>query len=171
MHNFSGLRSLLIAFAVVVPIQSVASGFEYDYEEKPWSEVAVQLPAFPEDGNQTAFDVGANSHIKYLIDKKSLSVGSDGVVRFVLTVISESGAKNVSYEGIRCSTSERRFYASGRADGTWSRARNNQWTKIRGTSNNHYVALYAEYFCTAGAVAVNTTEDAQRALEQSAWRR
>ena len=167
----SRVSGFLVAFLIGVSTHAIADGFEYDYDEKPWSEIEVRLPPFPEDGNQIAFDVGANSGVEYLIDKKSLSVAEDGVVRYTLTVISRSGAKNVSYEGMRCSTSERRYYASGRADGTWSKARSNQWAKIRGTSNNHHVELYSEYFCTPGEATVSTAEQALRVLEQGGRRR
>lgn len=76
------------------------------------------------------FRVGAISDTKFFVDAQSLSYGTDGVLRFTLEVVSPSGAKNVSYEGMRCATGERRFYAFGRADGTWSKARGNQWVKI-----------------------------------------
>lgn len=143
---------------------SVAAEFDNEYDEKPWAEVEVNLPSFPEAGNLIPFRVGAISDTKFFVDAQSLSYGTDGVLRFTLEVVSPSGAKNVSYEGMRCATGERRFYAFGRADGTWSKARGNQWVKISGTSNNHHVELFLNYFCTPGSPAVSSAEDAQRVL-------
>ncbi|MEO8411083.1 MAG: CNP1-like family protein [Propionivibrio sp.] len=148
------------------PVHVAAEDFDADYDAKPWAEVAVKLPPFPRDEDQIPFMVGANTHIKYSIDKRSLSVGGDGVIRFVLTVVSDQGARNISYEGMRCSTAERRFYAFGRPDGTWSKARGNQWVKIRGTSNNHHVGLYFNYFCPLGAASNASPEDLLRLLRQ-----
>jgi len=169
------LKNLVWCLAFAAPVvfsrQAIADGFDYDYEEKPWAEIEVQLPAFPADGNQVAFTVGANDSTRYLIDKKSMSFGTDSVLRFTLTVISATGAKNISYEGMRCSTGERRYYAFGRPDGTWSKARSNQWVKIHGTSNNHHVELYSNYFCAPGTASISSAEDALRALEQGGLRR
>ncbi len=146
------------------PSSSVAAEFDNEYDEKPWAEVEVHLPSFPEAGNLIPFRVGAISDTKFFVDAQSLSYGTDGVLRFTLEVVSPSGAKNVSYEGMRCATGERRFYAFGRADGTWSKARGNQWVKISGTSNNHHVELFTNYFCPPGSPAVSSVEEAQGVL-------
>lgn len=135
-----------------------------DSEVKPWAEIEVQMPAFPEENNLIPFRVGAISDVQYFIDNESLSVGTDGVIRFALVVISPSGAQNISFEGLRCATAERRFYASGRSDKTWSKARSNKWVKIQGGSNNQYVELYRNYFCSVGAPEIMRADDARRAL-------
>lgn len=144
--------------------RSHAIGFDSEFDEKPWSEVEVQLPPFPEAGDLISFKVGALADTKYAIDSKSISFGEDGVIRYSLEVVSASGARNVSFEGMRCETGERRFYAFGRSDKTWSKARGNQWVKISGTSNNHHVELYSNYFCPLGSLSVRSAEDARRSL-------
>ena len=164
--KLSRARLLLFVTLSLVSLQVAAEDFDAEYDAKPWAEVEVQLPPFPQDEDQIPFTVGANTHIAYSIDKRSLSVGSDGVIRFVLTVVSDQGARNISYEGMRCSSAERRFYAFGRPDGTWSKARSNQWVKIRGTSNNHHIGLYFNYFCPVGAASNATPEELLRGLRQ-----
>ena len=156
-------RGLLPCLCLVLAVPAVAATFDDEFEEKPWVEMAVQLPAYPEQGNLIPFTVGAVSDKQFLIDGKSLSVSDDGVVRYTVLVISSAGARNVSYEGLRCATAERRLYAFGRADGTWSKARGNQWVPVRGDSNNHVVELYANYFCKIGAAVVDA-DDAVRVL-------
>jgi len=143
---------------------SLADGFDNEYEEKPWAEIEVQLPAFPEQVNLIPFQVGAMADTKYLIDGNSLSVGADGVFRYILVVISSAGAQNITYEGLRCATAERRFYAYGRPDKTWSKAKSNQWVKIQGSTNNHHVELYSNYFCAIGAAYVRNADEARRVL-------
>lgn len=161
------LTSAVVAMFFVVLLFSVrldAAEFDNEYDEKPWVEIEVQLPRFPESGNMIAFKVGAIRESTFLIDSESLSLGSDGVIRYTLEIVSASGAKNISYEGMRCGTAERRFYAFGRPDGTWSKARSNQWVKVRGTSNSHHVELFSNYFCPAGYAVVASVEDARRVL-------
>ncbi len=162
-------RALALAGALVSPLL-LAVEFDDQYDEKPWEEVEVQLPAYPVAGNMIRFKVGAVADTTYLIDSESLSVGSDGVIRYSLEVVSQSGARNVSYEGMRCATAERRFYAFGRADGTWSKARGNQWVKISGASNNHHVELFSGYFCPPGSPSVASAEEALTVLRSGGQR-
>jgi CNP1-like family len=76
-------------------------------------------------------------------------VGKDGVVRYVLVARSAQGAQSVSFEGIRCSTSEFRIYATGGDDG-WLRS-SSPWRPIapRAVQRWHN-ALRDEYFCPFG---------------------
>lgn len=146
-------------------VQQPAAGVDHDYEEKTWSEAEVQLPAFPEKENLVQFKVGAISGTSFFIDFNSLSVAADEVIRYSLVAVSSSGAKNVSYEGMRCATGERKLYAFGRADGTWSKSKSDQWTRIHGTSNNYQVELFTNYFCTAGTSPVRDVDEARRILK------
>jgi hypothetical protein len=72
----------------------------------------------------------------------------------VLVVTSQSGASNISYEGIRCSTGEKKLYAIGQTNGSWSVARKDVWDTIidRGINRQH-AALAKDYFCETGMVA------------------
>ena len=79
--------------------------------DKPWAEQLTQLPAYPDVKNLMAFDAGAVTSNQHLVDTTSIKIGEDGVIRFSLVVKSSTDALNVSYEGIRCATSERKLYA------------------------------------------------------------
>ena len=98
--------------------------------DKPWVEQLTQLPAYPDVRNLMAFDAGAVTSNQYLVDTTSIKIGEDGVIRFSLVVKSSAGALNVSYEGIRCATSERKLYALGRDDKTWAQPRVSEWQKL-----------------------------------------
>ena len=164
MRSFKAVRWFLVLALPLFSMPLLAEGFDAEFEEKPWAEIEVQLPAFPETENLIAFRVGYHTDTKYLIDGNSLSVGPDGVIRYTLMVISASGAKNISYEGLRCVTAERRLYAFGRSDKTWSKARTNQWVRLQGSTNTHHVDLYSNYFCVVGAPDVRSADDARRVL-------
>lgn len=142
----------------------MAAGFDSEYEEKRWEEIESQIPAFPSPENLVSFFVSASTDNKFMVDRLSIAVGADGVVRYTLVVTSSSGAQNVSYEGLRCSSGERRLYAFGRSDKTWSKARSNQWVRIEeSTLNRHHAALYFEYFCPGGNI-VRDADEARMAL-------
>ena len=80
-------------------------------------------------------------------------------MRFTVVVRGEGSASNVSYEAIRCKTRERKVYAYGRADGTWSEVRAPQWTTIAGLNSDGYrFVLYENYFCPSRQIIASTRE-------------
>jgi hypothetical protein len=149
---------------MVVYAAGTAAAALREAEEKPAEEIEVKFPASPQAENLIPFVVSATTDNQFMIDGESLNVSGNGVLRFTLVIVSPSGARNVSYEGMNCSTGERRLYAFGRPDGTWSKARNDQWTRITENSlNRHHAALFTEYFCPLG-VTLRDADDARRAL-------
>jgi hypothetical protein len=131
-------------------------------------EVEVQLPPFPQTEHLIPFVVSATTDNKFLIDSDSLTFVSGGLVRYTLVIISPSGAQNVSYEGMNCATGERRLYALGRPDQTWSRARSDQWIRVReNTLNRHHAELFTNYFCPLG-IAVRDADEVRQALRLKA---
>src|SRR5690348_12438531 len=108
---------LLLGWVATVAPLAVHAQKNLDYEfdnEKPWVEIQAQLPPYPKPENLLQFDAGPASTNLHYVDAPSLTVGEDGVIRFSLVIKSPSGAMNVSYEGIRCQTAEKRTYAYGR---------------------------------------------------------
>lgn len=152
-------RRAFLLFAILLASTPIFADFEEDYESKEWRELEVQLPAAPKQDTLLPFYVSAATENLFFIDGATLSVGSDGVVRYVLVVLSPQGARNVTYEGMRCETRESRVYASGRRDGSWSKARKNEWVSIQEQyANRQHAALYLEYFCPFGNIVQNVAE-------------
>ena len=80
-------------------------------------------------------------------------------MRYTVVVEAPSGAKNISFEGMRCDTGERRIYAYGHPDGTWSQAKNTSWQEINFISSFSYQkVLYEEFFCPPGNYAKTAAE-------------
>jgi hypothetical protein len=117
-----------------------------------WQEGAYEMPAAPSNATLHGFFVSAASPNQFLLDTESLTVGEDGVVRYVLVVRTPGGAENVTFEGIRCDVGGWRIYASGRATGEWSPARDIGWQPITDTDyNRSRSALAKEFFCDGPA--------------------
>ncbi|TKC91236.1 hypothetical protein FAZ69_06105 [Trinickia terrae] len=115
-----------------------------------WVENKVDtLPPLPQAGDLLPFNVSQNTPLKFSVDAKSLTVGSDGIVRYTVVVTSPGGARNVNYEGIRCDTYEWRLYAGLNADHDgWDRTVQNDWRRIEnGNLNAYQASLYQDYFC------------------------
>ncbi len=135
-----------------------------DPDAPKWEEDSVQPPAFPLEANLREFYVSATTAHKFYIDASTLSVGKDGVVRYVLVVRTSGGATNTTYEGMRCESGEYKLYATGHRDGTWAMARRGEWSRIvNKPTNRHHAALARDYFCPSGT-AIHTPAEGQEAL-------
>lgn len=153
------MRFLVFCALSLLAGAALSEDFDEEYEQKSWTELAVQLPAAPVQANLLSFYVSPLTENRYFIDSASISVGQDGVVRYTLQVLAGGGARNVTYEGMRCETRERRIYASGRIDGSWSRFGRSEWVKIvDSAANRHHAALFLEYFCPNGVIVVDSAE-------------
>lgn len=105
--------------------------FKDEFEaEKTWVEQLSRLPPYPDENNLIEFDAGSITDYQHFIDATSISIGQDGVIRFTLVTQSSAGAMNISFEGIRCATNERKLYAIGRDDRTWSKPRLSEWQPL-----------------------------------------
>lgn len=177
----SSLRCLLIMLCALLALPAYAFderdpfGFRRDtytsdedeLGKKEWAEGEVPLPPYPEAQNLYSFYVSASATSRFFIDTQNLGIGKDGVVRYTLVIVSPSGVKNVSYEGMRCETRQKRTYALGRSNNEWSKARGAIWTPIRNeTTNRYHAALFLDFFCPDGIIA-NTVEDVRSALQKA----
>ncbi|PLY56820.1 hypothetical protein HBH1_04907 [Herbaspirillum sp. BH-1] len=154
-----GLRQAVLACSLLaVCAGALAQGFdeEFDDEEKPWQEIAVQLPPTPQQQNLAEFYLSPNATMKAYVDLNSVSIGTDKVVRYTVLTKTEGGAVNVMYEGMRCETWEKKTYAFGHPDGKWSRSRRDKWQPIRDIGANRIDgALFRDYFCDGKMIADN----------------
>ena len=140
-----------------------------DFSEKPFQEEKVKLPPAPKAEDLIEFDAGPTRRgFEHFVDGATLSLGEDGVIRYTLVITSDAGARNVSYEGMRCKTAERKVYAYGRRDGTWSKARDQEWRSIdQSTGEGPIYILYDDFFCP-GRSAVASASEAVAALKAGA---
>ena len=146
--------------------------FDREFEDSAkWQELQQQLPPYPKPENFIPIPLGARSGNQFFVDYASVSAGKDGVVRYSIVARSPSGAETVSFEGMRCTTGERKLYAFGHDDrGVWSRNRYAKWEPIQGRSLNDFRReLFHHYFCTVeGAVKLS---DIQRNLKSGGFYR
>lgn len=156
---------LLPILFVCVPLVAHAEWGDVEREfaqDKPLAEVAAPLPAYPQDANLLPFTVSSATRNTYFVDTGSISVGADNVVRYTVVIEAAGGAKTVSFEGMRCESGERRLYAYGQPDGTWTKARNANWDNIKLRSLLSYQkALYEDVFCRDGLRVRDSKEAAQ----------
>ena len=133
--------------------------------QQEWKEDLSVPPAYPRKDALLEFFVSARSDFRFFVDGASINPDQDGVVRYVLVARSPAGVENVSYEGIRCATSEYRRYAVGRADASWG-SQPGAWRPIEGGGlQPWHRVLQREYFCPLG-VPIRDAAEGVRALRE-----
>jgi len=128
-------------------------------EEKVFKEDTLNLPAYPDDAALIEFRPRGHSKNRFYVDRNSVSLGADWVVRYTVVIKSPSGVANVSYEALRCKTSEYKVYAYGTRNGNWTNARETKWQGIDGTTANFRYSLWVDYLCDSEAVAGRNAKD------------
>lgn len=128
-------------------------------EEKEFKEDALRLPAYPDDAALIEFRPRGHSKNRFYVDRNSVSLGADWVVRYTAVIKSASGVANVSYEGLRCKTSEYKVYAYGTRNGTWTNAREPKWQDVGSTTANFRYSLWVDYLCDSEAVGGRNAKD------------
>jgi hypothetical protein len=114
--------ALLLVFAAAAQAQLAA-------DDPDWREVeAHPAPALKLQG-LIALDI-PGSALRFGIDPSSITVGEDGVVRYVVVATSSSGVVNAMYEGIRCGSGDFKLYARHSADGGWKVVKNTDWRSL-----------------------------------------
>jgi hypothetical protein len=160
-------RSRALRALVLVGVAAACAGQptlppEDELAAKPWEAQKALLPPYPKEGDLIPIYVGTARPFAFFVDRASVSVAQDRVVRYTLVARSLSGALNVSYEGIRCQTYESRIYAFGRSDGTWVQARNQQWISYTPYETDHHLILADDFFCSVRGA--KPAEEAVQAL-------
>jgi hypothetical protein len=132
-------------------------------EEKVFVEQNVPPPPYPKDANLTEFHLRNPTSNRFFIDTSSLTVGTDGIVRFALVIRTPEGIETSTFSGLRCSEREWKDYAYGRSDRTWSLDPAPQWRRVQELRfNNYKETLYKDYLCVGGVSSTVPAGDASK---------
>ncbi len=115
-----------------------------------WKEAPVPLPPAFNQERLIPLEMPAYVSLRLGIDPASLSISSDGVVRYVVVASSASGALNAMYEGIRCATWEVKTYARYSTSGQWAAVQEPKWVPLNGLPSKHALALARQGACENG---------------------
>ena len=157
-------KSASIVAVALVLVLSTSVWSQSAVDEPEWKESDVPPPTAFDVGKLVILDVSPNSSLVYGVDPASVSITqSDGVVRYVMVASSASGARNVMYEGIRCSTGEFKTYARYSADGKWAPVSNPEWRSMFGNiPSKHPLRLAKAGACDGAAPASSVKEMVSR---------
>jgi hypothetical protein len=131
-------RFLVLAFAGA----ACAASAQFSTPDPDWKETEAPRPPALRTSGLVFIEVPGSS-LRFGVDPASVTVGSDGVVRYVVVASSPTGTVNGIYEGVRCSSGEVKVYARHNPDSGWVPARGSDWQPLHQTRNSRYSLLIA----------------------------
>ena len=164
-------KSASIVAGVLLLGLSTSVWSQFAVDEPEWKESDIPPPPTFDMGKLISLDVSPNSLLTYGVDPASISITkSDGVVRYVMVATSASGARNVMYEGIRCSTGEFKTYARYSADGKWSLVSDPQWRSMFGNIPSKHPLWLAKAGACDNAAPTASVKDMVSRLKNPNYR-
>ena len=112
-----------------------------------WREVDAPPPPPLRTTGLIPIEVNRTS-LRFGVDPASITVGSDGVVRYVVVATGSGGAVNGFYEGIRCGNAQVKVYARHNPDAGWVPVKGSEWEDIYKTiGSRHSLAIARSGAC------------------------
>jgi hypothetical protein len=128
------------------------------FDEPEWAETQVPPPPAFDVKKLVAVDV-PGSTLAYGVDPASIQISKkDGIVRYVMVATSSSGARNVMYEGLRCSTGEFKTYSRYSPEGEWKPVSDAQWRSVFGNMPSKHALRFARAGACDGATSASTVD-------------
>jgi hypothetical protein len=177
------LAGVLLVFVLGAASSAVAQEEDWDHKRrdtgyltKPgerWSESdGIRYPEAPLEENLAPLDSDLiRGNDNYFLDRASLNVGKDKVLRYTIVIEPPGGGRNVFYEGIRCATSEYKTYAYGTSSGAFSPLGTVKWRKLSSTEWNDYHRVLAKrYVCDQNGWALDVEQVQERIVQNEPFR-
>jgi hypothetical protein len=156
MKFTSAILASLLLMAFGVPGSAQAQTYLLE-DPVDWKEIETPPPPAFDVKKLITFEVSPNSQLVYGVDPAAISISQkDGVVRYVVVASNASGARNVMYEGIRCTTGEFKTYARQSSDGKWTNVSNPEWRSLfENMPSKHALRLARAGACDSAAPATS----------------
>jgi len=117
-------------------------------DDPDWREAeAPPAPALKVQG-LIPVDV-AGSALRFGVDPSSITVGEDGIVRYVVVATSTTGVVNGIYEGIRCDNGQVKVYARHNPAGGWTVVKEAKWRPVH--DQNYSLSIARNGACVGRA--------------------
>lgn len=159
-----------VALALVAGLTVGGQGFAQLAALDPdWKELDVKPPASFSIDKLVPIEMPRYLSVKLGVDPDSLTVSSDGIVRYVVVALSASGNVNAAYEGIWCRAGEVKTYARAGNDRVWDAVPDPQWKKLSDSQPSmHALAIARQGACDGRSATGQSPQEILRKLKQSA---
>lgn len=104
---------------LALALWTAAATAQYAFNPPDWVEAKAPAPPTFSADQLIPIDMPHYVTVAVGIDPATVSVGTDGVLRYVVVMRNASGSTSAAYEGIRCTTDEVKTYARTNSAGGW----------------------------------------------------
>lgn len=133
-----------------------------------WKELDVKPPAAFRTDKLVPIEMPRHLSVKVGLDPDTVTVSSDGIVRYVVVAVSSSGNVNAAFEGIWCRAGEVKTYARAGNDGRWNPVADAQWKKLDASQPSmHALILARQGVCEGRSSSGHSPQDIVRKLRSS----
>lgn len=139
MHR-SRWGAMVIALSLVISAPALRA--QLVPMDPDWREVDAPTPPAVKTTGLIPLEL-PGSTLRFGVDPSSVSLDSDGIVRYVVVAASASGAVNGLYEGIRCNTGEFKVYARHNPGSGWVVSKNADWRAFTDVPSSRHSLLVA----------------------------
>jgi hypothetical protein len=158
-------RNAVAVLALAAPLAFAQLGAS----DPDWKELDAPPPPALRTDKLIALDI-PRTELRYGVDPASVTLGADGIVRYVVVARSAAGAVNGIYEGLRCNSGEARVYARHSGEGGWRPTTQSDWRPIHDGAQRHSLWIARNGACM-GHVANRSAPQIVRDLASGVDRR
>ncbi|GAB4401906.1 MAG: hypothetical protein OHK0048_19200 [Rhodoferax sp.] len=131
-----------------------------------WVEQAPPAPPTYSAERVVPLEMPPHMSVKAGIDPDSVSLGSDGVVRYVVVLRNASGGQSAWFEGLRCATLEVKTYARAEPGKPWVGVAQPTWRSIKGGGQPQALMFARQGACDEAGVVRDSVDSILRALRR-----
>lgn len=150
---------------LVLALWSLGAAAQVEPEE--WKESDTPPP--PAFGTDKLIPLAMPRYVtlQFGVDPATLTLTSDGIVRYVVVAQNSSGSITALYEGLRCATSEVKTYARQTSGNPWVMVKTPQWQALNARLPSKHAAVLAHQgVCDSPTIPANSVADMVNALRK-----
>ena len=135
----------ILAFSAAMTLTATCSVAQTGngLDNPDWQEDQVPPPPSFSTDKLIPLDMPAHVSVRIGVDPATITVGTDGVVRYVIVMTNSTGSTNAVYEGIRCFSDDVKTYARQSAAGQWTYLESPVWKAVNDNMPSRHALAFA----------------------------
>ena len=155
------IRTLTALFAILAVVAAKA---QLAADDPDWKETDAPAPPAFEKSRLIPFEVSRAQSMAFGVDPATITLGKDGVVRYVVVASGQGGSLNAMYEAIRCATGEFKTYARRTADSEWVLVKDASWKSMQENMPSRHAYRLARQGICGGRAPLSSVAEMVRNL-------
>lgn len=135
-------------------------------DDPDWKESEAPAPPAFNPEKLLPLDMPLYVSLKFGVDPASISITSDGIVRYVVVARNDKQTVSAFYEGILCAKGEVKRYAQTLSNGQWRVAASPQWRALNDNQPSRHAWVFARQGACDANTAASSVADIVRALKK-----